>query len=179
MDLQDNKITLRPIQLSDRNNLAKLANNINVCQNLRDGFPHPYTLEHADNYINACLNEPNIAKKAIEYNGQFVGIVGLVLTKEVYRKTAEVGYWVGEPFWGKGIATSAVKLITTYAFEVLKMKRVHAGVYSYNDASKRVLEKCSYEFEGIFKSVTIKNNRFVDEWRYAIINKSTEKELLQ
>lgn len=170
MKLEAHKVILRPVQLSDKEALATLANNQNIAKNLRSGFPNPYTLNHAEEYIRACISESDIMKLAIEYDGQFVGMIGFVSKTGFYSKTAEVGYWLGEPFWGRGIMTIALKLITKHAFDTLKLKRIEAALYTNNQVSKRVLEKCGYELEGIAKSVVIKDNRFEDEWRYAIIN---------
>jgi RimJ/RimL family protein N-acetyltransferase len=104
---------------------------------------------------------------AIEWEGKFAGVCGLNLKTDIYRNTCEVGYWIAEPFWSKGIATKAVELITNYAFQKLDKKRLHAGVFEYNKASMRVLEKCGYEREGVFKNALTKDGKLYNEVRYA------------
>jgi ribosomal-protein-alanine N-acetyltransferase len=156
MELIEGKVRLRPLRYADREILTRLANNIKIWNNLRDMFPHPYTLEDADKFIDSVkLQEPQVTF-AIEYAFSFAGVIGLVLQPDVYRKSAEIGYWLGEPFWGKGITTTAVKLATQYAFDTLNLNRLYAGVFEGNEASKRVLEKCGYQLEGISKKAVFK-----------------------
>jgi len=99
-----------------------------------------------------------------------VGTISLDRDEDVYKHTAEIGYWIGEPYWGKGIVTTAVELITDYGFDQLKLKRIHTGIYEYNKASIRILEKCGYKFEGIFEKNVFKDGEFYDEYRYGKIN---------
>jgi RimJ/RimL family protein N-acetyltransferase len=96
-------------------------------------------------------------------------MIGLHPQKDVYRLSAELGYWIGEPFWGNGIATKAVELILKYGFETLNLNRIYAGVFEHNIASMRVLEKCDFVKEGIAKQAVIKNNKVIDEHKFAII----------
>ena len=164
----ENSVTLRPVKMSDKADFTRLANNIKIWNNVRDEFPHPYTEKDAESFINLCKTAKNAAKFAIDWNNQFVGMMGLVFFKELnYRKNAELGYWIGEPFWGKGIGTVALSEITKYAFEQRNLKRVFANVLEYNKASMRMLEKAGFEFEGINKAASLKNNQFFDEYRFA------------
>ena len=150
----------------DASALAQLANNKKVWDNLRDVLPHPYTMEDAVSFINITKQENPQVSFAVEYDGAFCGMIGLVPQKDVYRKTAEIGYWLGEPFWAKGIATKAVALITDYGFNELNFIRIHTGIFEYNIASMKVLEKNGYMKDGIFQKSVFKNNKIWDEHRY-------------
>ncbi|ELR70650.1 acetyltransferase [Fulvivirga imtechensis AK7] len=165
--LQDGPIRLRGLDLSDKKKLALLANNKKVWDNLRDYMPHPYSEEDAVDFIRLTDQEAPKLTFAIEYNIELCGVIGLVPQKDVYRRTAEIGYCLGEPFWGKGIATTAVKLLTAYGFQQIDLVRIHTGVFEYNTVSMRVLEKNGYKKEGIFKHAVLKNGKIWDEHRYA------------
>ncbi len=160
-------VKLRPFRLSDSLRLVELANNENIARNLRDGFPNPYTPEHAESWILKMkdLDPPTIF--AIEYKGIYVGNIGLSIGVDVYRKSAEVGYFIGEEYWNKGIATKALDLICQYGFDNLDIVRIHTGVYEHNLASQRVLEKCGFIREGVFKMAVYKRDKFWNEVRYA------------
>ena len=120
-------VSLRPLELSDKTQLAHLANNKKIWDNVRNRFPHPYSEKNAEEFIQ-LQNEKNAEKVfAIEYNGKLCGLIGLILQQDVYRKSVEIGYWLGEPFWGKGIATKAVGLIASHAFEDLGSMRILRG----------------------------------------------------
>jgi RimJ/RimL family protein N-acetyltransferase len=175
MTITDNNIKLRPINKSDSDKLAELCNNKKIWDNLRDFIPFPYTTEDAADYIGYCQNEDPQQSFAIEFNNQFAGIIGLIIQPDVYRLSAEIGYWIGEPFWGKGIATKAVKLITEYGFNTLGLVRIHTGVFDFNKPSQRVLEKAGFKLEGIFEKSVIKNNKICNEYRYALIKNPTIK----
>src|SRR6187549_716637 len=110
--LQYEKVILRPLTNNDSTELARLANNKKIWDNLRDFIPFPYTIDNAIFFINLTKQQDPQLNFAIEYDGQFCGVIGLAPQQDVYKKTAEIGYWIGEPFWNKGIATTAVNLIT-------------------------------------------------------------------
>ena len=165
--LTDGDITLRSLNDSDASSLAKLANNKKVWDNLRDVMPHPYSIDNAIFFINLTKQEYPQMTFAIEYAGQLCGVIGLVAQTDVYKKTAEIGYWISEPFWNKGIATKAVDLITRYAFEQLQLVRIHTGVFEYNTASMKVLEKCGYKKDGVFEKAIFKNDKIWEEHRYS------------
>lgn len=164
------RIILRPLQLADKSVLASLANNKNVSDKLRDYFPHPYSEQDAESFINLTKNESPQQSFGIVYNGQLCGVIGLIIQRDVYRLSGEVGYWIGEPFWGKGIATAAVQQITDYGFDKLNLTRVFAGVFEFNTASMRVLEKNGFENEAVFKQAVFKNGKIWNEHRYCKIN---------
>lgn len=167
--LQEGPVKLRSLAMSDKQNLAALANNKKVWDNLRDYMPYPYSESDAADFIQLTAKEDPTVTFAIEYVDELCGVIGLVPQQDVYRKTAEIGYWLGEPFWGKGIASAAIKLITTYGFQQADLIRIHTGVFEYNTGSMRVLEKNGFKKEGIFKCSVIKNGKIWDEHRYAKI----------
>ena len=163
-------IEIRPLKLSDKSQLAKLANNKKIWDNLRDYIPFPYEETDAEFFINLTKEEEPKQTFGIEYKGEISGVIGLVIQKDVYKKSAEIGYWIGEPFWGNGIATKAVELITEYGFDNLGLNRIYSGVFEYNVASMKVLEKNGYEKEGIFKNAILKNDEICDEHRFFKLN---------
>lgn len=166
MELIEGDIRLRPMRYADREILARLANNKKIWNNLRDMFPHPYTIQDAEKFIDiAKTHEPTI-NFAIEYKQEFAGVMGIILQQDVYRKSAEIGYWIGEPYWNKGIATIALKLATEYGFNELKLERLFAGIFENNNGSKRVLEKCGYKMEGISRKAVFKHKGLIDEYRF-------------
>ncbi len=171
MKLHGSHFLLRQLRPSDRDELAVLADNRTIWRNLRDIFPHPYSIEDADFYISLILQEETQYSFAIEVNGRFAGMIGLVPLTDVYRGTADIGYWLGEPYWGQGIMTEAVSLVTRYAFEVLDFKRLHAGIFDYNKGSMRVLSKCGFQKECICKDAITKDGQLWDEHRYALTQK--------
>ncbi len=164
-------IVIRPLKSSDKVRLAKLANNKKIWDNLRDYIPFPYTESDAEFFINLTKEEDPRQTFGINYKGELSGVIGLVIQEDVYQKSAEIGYWIGEPFWGKGIATKAVELITQYGFDLLDLNRIYSGVFEYNTASMKVLINNSYEKEGIFRSAIFKNNKVYDEHRFYKLKK--------
>ena len=162
-------IKLRRLQNSDAEQLAKLANNKKVWDNVRDLMPHPYGIKDAEFFINLTKKEDPEVNFAIVRDEELCGVIGLSPQSDVNRLSAELGYWLGEPYWGQGIATRAVDLITAYGFEELGMVRIYAGVYEYNLGSMRVLEKNGFVKEGVARMSVIKNGRMYDEHRYARI----------
>ena len=172
------KISLRSLKLSDKTRLAQLADNKKIWDNVRDHFPHPYSKKNAEEFIQ--LQNKNDTEKvfAVDYRGELCGMIGLIMQEDVYRKSAELGFWIGEPFWGKGIATKAVELTIRYAFDELKLVRIYAGVFEYNLGSMKVLEKNSFKKEGVAKSAVYKNGRIWDEHRFALLREEYEYRLL-
>lgn len=167
--LKKDKIVLRPLDDKDASALAVLANNKKIADNLRDIFPFPYALDNAVFFINMVKQEKPTMTFAIEFDGVLCGVIGLVPQPDVYKNTAEIGYWIGEPFWSKGIATEAVNLITRHAFNELNFIRIHTGVFQHNTASMRVLEKCGFKNEGVFEKAVVKNGKILNEHRFAKI----------
>jgi [ribosomal protein S5]-alanine N-acetyltransferase len=170
--LTDGVVTLRPFTMDDRFRLAELANNEKVWINLRDRFPHPYTVNDAEQFLEMAIGIDPPRVFAIEYKGEYVGNIGLENRDDIYRFSAEIGYFLGEPYWNKGIMPRAVNLICEYGFRELDLIRIDTGVFDFNIPSQRVLEKCGFEKEAVFKSSVFKNGRICDEVRYAKIRES-------
>ena len=156
------KIELGPWDKNDIPALVKYANNIKVWNTLRDLFPHPYSKKDAEEWI--MLNELTHPANnfAIRVDGKMVGGAGIIIKDDIYRKNAEIGYWLGEPFWGKGIATVVVAQLTSYAFANFDVIRIYAEVFSNNPVSMKVLEKNGYKQESIHRKAIFKNNQFLD-----------------
>ncbi|MBE9584160.1 GNAT family N-acetyltransferase [Mucilaginibacter sp. JRF] len=148
--------------------LQQLADNPNIARNLRDIFPHPYTIADAGEFIEAAVTGAIPHVFGIFADDEFIGVGGITVKIDIHRNNAEIGYWLGEPYWGKGYATEAVKLLTEYAFNI-GLIRVFAGVFAHNKASQRVLEKAGYTLEAILRSAIVKNGEVMDEHLYAII----------
>jgi [ribosomal protein S5]-alanine N-acetyltransferase len=153
MMLEKENITLRPFQQSDAAQIATLCNNKNVSDNLRDMI--------------LCQQENPQTTFAIVADGTVVGCVGLVLQSDIYRLNAELGYWIGEPYWGKGIATKAVSLLVEYGFGHLGLERIYSGVFQTNKASQRVLEKAGFKLDCVFERSVVKNRQILNECRYS------------
>ena len=166
---RDGDVAIRDFNKSDAPLLARYANNKKVSVNLRDGFPNPYTLNDAHAFIQRVYEQNPQTFFAIEYKGDYVGNISLSPATDVYRNNAEIGYFIGEPFWNKGIATKAVKLITDWGFKNLNIVRIYTGIFAFNKPSQRVLEKCGFEKEAVFKKAITKNGKIYDEIRYAKI----------
>lgn len=148
--------------------IQQLANNHAIAVSLRDDFPHPYTLDDAVTFLELAKNNSLRHVFGIYNDNTFIGCCSLIPQNDVYRINAEIGYWIGEPYWGKGYATEAVKLLLDYAFQKLDVLRVYASVFEYNIASMRVLEKAGFEKEAVIKSSIIKKGQIFDEHLYSI-----------
>jgi len=170
--LKNQKIKIRALKLSDKHQLATLVNNENIWNNLRDYIPYPYHESDAESFINQTKKQDPQQSFGIIYKDEFCGVISLLIQNDIYHKSAEIGYWIGEPYWGHGIATKAVKLITEYGFEKLNLIRIYAGVFQHNTASMTVLEKNGYRKEGIFQKAIVKKGKILDEHRYFIVNKN-------
>jgi RimJ/RimL family protein N-acetyltransferase len=161
---------LRKLKPADKTVMAQLANNKKIWDNVRDGFGHPYSEKNAEDFILRHAHSETEKVYVINCDGVFCGLVGLIFQKDVYRKTAEIGYWIGEPYWGQGIASKAVGLLVHHAFNELEMVRLYAGVFEFNLGSMRVLEKNGFQKEGISKKAVFKHGKIWDEHRYAKLN---------
>jgi len=154
-------IQLRPIIAQDKQVIANLANNKKIWDNLRDIIPFPYTETDATNFIAFAKTKNPLEIFGISVNENLCGIIEIGTQNDVYQKTGEIGYWIGESYWGKGIATEAIRLMSAYGFEVLGLERIQAGVFAFNTISMHVLEKNGYVKEGIFRNAIMKNGIFV------------------
>ena len=160
--------SLRVYTLADAESLAKYANNPKIADNLRDGFPHPYTRENALEFIRIATAKNPPTLFAIADSVEVIGGIGLMPKTDVHRLTAELGYWLGEPFWGQGIGAESVKAIVSYGFETLGLLRIFAEPYDSNPASCRVLEKAGFVLEGRLKNDVIKNGIIRDSLMFAL-----------
>jgi RimJ/RimL family protein N-acetyltransferase len=149
--------------------MVQFANNPRIAENLRDGFPHPYTREDGLQFINRFMNDDPVRIFAIEYDHQPCGSIGILPQEDIHRRSAEVGYWLAEPFWGRGIATEAVRQIIEYGFRTWDINRIFACPYSTNSASQRVLEKAGMKYEARLIKAIWKNGKFLDELIYSIL----------
>jgi len=169
--IKSKNFILRPFNKEDEKSLQGNINNKKIYQNTSN-IPHPYTLKDAKKWITKNLKEekkknPQMINFAIEINDEVVGSVGLGNIK--YGHKAEVSYWLGEKYWNSGIMTEAVKLVTKFGFEKLKLKKIYGRVYIFNLASKKVLEKNDYKLEGILKKDFKKDGKFIDSYLLAKI----------
>lgn len=161
---------LRRFRRSDIPALAYHANNANIAVRLQDRFPHPYTQDDARQFIEYALSAEMETVFAIEVDGEAAGAVGIIFQQDVYSQSGELGYWLGEEYWGRGIVSEAVKAMVKHAFGDLGLRRVYARIFSNNIASKRVLEKAGFQFEGMARQAVVKNDRVLDVFHYAILN---------
>lgn len=159
--------TIRSFKLSDAESLAGYADNRNVWLNLRDGFPHPYTAKDALAFIKSVNNAPNETIFAICSGENCIGSIGFHLQEDVSSKSAEIGYWLGEPFWHKGIGSEALAAVTQFAFENFSIVRLFAYVFEWNKVSAHILEKNGYILEGVLKKSVFKDNKLIDSMLYA------------
>jgi [ribosomal protein S5]-alanine N-acetyltransferase len=154
----------------DAESLQRHADNRQIWINLRDRFPHPYTPGDAHAFIAVARSMDPETYFAIEVDAQAAGGIGYVLHEDVERVSAEIGYWLGEPYWNRGITTEALAAVTALAIERHGLTRVYAVPFEYNTASCRVLEKCGYVLEARLKRSAIKDGRIVDQFQYAYLN---------
>lgn len=159
---------LRPWTLSDLPDLVKYANNPRIAGNMTDGFPHPYNEDNGRNFIAFATKDDPIHLFAIEINHQAVGGIGIHPQSDIHRKNAELGYWLAEPFWGKGIISRAIPQMVEFAFKTYDITRIYARPFGSNKASQRVLEKTGFKLEARLEKTIFKNGEFQDELIYAI-----------
>jgi len=159
---------LRDWQQGDEYALVKYASNRRIWINLRDSFPHPYTMDDARWWIGHAANKPG-TNFAIINGAEAIGGIGIMLQEDVYRHSAEIGYWLGEPFWGRGIATWALSAMTKYAFATFNIVRLYATVFEWNPASARVLEKNGFHLEGILHKSITKGGSTIDSSLYSLV----------
>jgi RimJ/RimL family protein N-acetyltransferase len=157
-------VLIRKWNINDIEVLVQIANNINVWNNLRNYFPHPYTIEDAKSWLELVDVEGATLNFAIEFEGVLVGGIGLIPNSDVYVMSAEIGYWIGESYWGKGIATEAIRQITEYIFYNFDIIRIYAEVFENNKPSMRALEKNGFYLEGVRRKSILKNGNLMDDY---------------
>jgi ribosomal-protein-alanine N-acetyltransferase len=160
---------VRPWRPGDEPALARHADSRKVWLNVRDVFPHPYTLADAERWVREAAAASPPTQFAIEVEGEAAGGVGLLLQEDVARRSAELGYWLGEAYWGRGIMTEVVRAFTDHAFATFDLCRVYACVFDWNPASVRVLEKAGYAFEGRLRKSVTKDGHTLDQLVYAVV----------
>ncbi len=160
---------IRSFKKGDETSMTAYADNKNVSIHLRDSFPSPYRLADAKNWIKIVKSQEPESNFAIASADEVIGGIGLLFFADVHRYTAEVGYWLAEPFWGKGIATAALKKFIPFAFNRFEIERLYAGVFDGNPGSCRVLEKCGFKKEGVLRSSVMKDGVLKDQHVYGLL----------
>jgi len=174
MEIDCGNCRLRSWRPGDTDSLVRHANNPKIWLNLRDQFPHPYTLTDARNWIQTALSVQPETSFAIDVGGDAVGGIGFRLQTDVERFSAEVGYWMGEEFWNRGIGTAELKTATQYAIEAYHLNRIFAIPFEGNLASMRVLEKAGYARECQLGKSAYKDGKYIDQVLYAYLVKKRE-----
>ena len=164
-------VQIRKWNMIDASNLAELLNNKKIMDNLRDGLPYPYTVKDAEDYIATMLSAKpeNTYAFAITLDEKVVGSIGVFRCENIHFRTAEMGYYIGEPYWGKGIMTSAVKQTCQYIFDHTDIIRIFAEPFYNNTASCHVLEKAGFQLEGLLRKNAVKNGQALDMKMYALV----------
>jgi len=170
MLIETDRYIIRHWRLTDAESLARNANNIKISKFLRDGFPNPYGIEDALNWIKMVFNAgPNMHAFAIVVDGNAVGSIGITFKEDVYRLNAEIGYFIGEDYWSQGIMSSVVKEVVDYIFTNHDTVRIFAEVFETNKASVKVLEKAGFIQEAVFKKNIVKDNKLLNSFLYSIL----------
>ena len=161
--------SIRPYVMEDADHLALYANNRRIWLNLRDGFPFPYTIANAVAFLEMVGRQNPVTYFALATPEHVIGSIGIVIGQDIHRMTAEMGYWLAEPFWGKGIMTEAVRLFSDAVLNEFGLVRVFAEPFADNQASCRILEKAGFEREGCLRRHAFKDGRFKDMILYSKI----------
>ncbi|MDJ1466736.1 GNAT family N-acetyltransferase [Xanthocytophaga flava] len=163
-----NDIQLLPLTLQMAPTLAAIANDKDIWLQVRDRLPHPYHLQDAESFISIVSSQEQQLIRGIFFKQQLCGVISITPLHDIHRVSAEIGYFLGKSWWGKGIATTAVSQITQMAFATFPIERIFAGVFSHNKSSMRVLEKNGFLLEGVAQRSVIKENVLLDEHIYAL-----------
>ena len=171
------KCRIRKWELSDAKDLAAALSNRKVQDNLRDGLPYPYTEQDGKEFISAMLSadENETFSFAITVNNMVIGSIGIFRQGNIHRQTAELGYYIAEEYWGKGIMTEAVKQICEYVFANSDIIRIYAEPFAYNIASCRALEKAGFQYEGTLRSNAVKNGKVIDMKMYSLLKEEIKE----
>lgn len=153
---------LREWRLEDAVSLAKNISNINIWNNVRDGLPYPYTERNAEEYLHVVGEKPYVQDLAIVIDNEAVGGIGFIPLCDVERYSAEIGYWLGEDYWNRGIMSEAIRQVVEYVFRETDIIRLFASVYEYNPASMRVLEKAGFTRQAVLRKAAVKNGKVID-----------------
>lgn len=163
------KYVIRSFCHKDIDALVRYANNRNVWLNLRDLFPHPYERHHAEAWLRELQQMNPVTAFAIATEEELIGGIGLHPQPDIMRRSVELGYWLAEPYWGKGIATAAVRAMTEWGFSNLQINRIFAYVFGWNPASARVLEKAGFTLEGRMHQAVFKDGKLTDLLVYGMV----------
>ena len=169
MPLRLTRSVVRPWRMEDAAGLAAIADNRAIWLNLRDVFPHPYRVEDAIRFIASMQGRDPMTSYAIEVDGVPAGSVGFRFGTDIERVSAEIGYWLGAPYWGQGIATEVVRAMTAWAVERYGLTRIFATVFVFNQASGRVLERAGFVRETRLRKSAIKDGVVRDQWLYGFV----------
>lgn len=161
------EVLLRPWNLDDINSLVKHGNNKKIADNLTNHFPHPYTYDDAVKFIEMVSSAKPINVFAIEYKNEAIGAIGIFPQQDIYCRNAEMGYWISEDYWGKGIITYAISKMIVYAFDTFEINRIYARPFGPNLGSQKVLEKNGFELNARIKNSFYKNGEYLDELIYS------------
>ncbi|MGL6269692.1 MAG: GNAT family N-acetyltransferase [Chitinophagaceae bacterium] len=166
------QVLLRPWSFADVNNLSTLADNRKIWDNVRDYFPHPYTRKKAEEWVGIHHAKNPVTHYAIDVDGKLAGGISIMTKEDIYRCTAEIGYWIGEPYWGRGIATEAIKILLEIVWHRYpEIVRIYAELFTSNVASARALEKNGFTLEAVRKNSCIKNGVIGDDMVWVLLRK--------
>ncbi len=168
------KVIIRPWKIDDLDALVILANNPAIAKYMTDQFPSPYTEEAGIKFINYAMSGDPLNIFAIEADGALAGGIGLHSQPDIYRLNMELGYWIGESYWGQGIVTDAIEQIVEYGFKTFEVQRIFARPFGTNISSQKVLEKTGFILEAKLEKTLVKNGEMLDEWIYARRKNTTE-----
>lgn len=159
---------LRPFTLNDLESLVQQANNPKIAMFMTDRFPHPYTKQDGENFIAFANQDDPVHIFAIDVDGKAVGGIGIHPQFDIYKKSMELGYWIGESYWGNGIVSSAIKQMIDFGFKTYDIDRIYARPFGTNTASQKVLDKTGFKLEAQFEKTLFKNGEYIDELIYAV-----------
>ena len=159
----------KPYSIDFAKEFALIKNIPEILDSGYDKAPNPYTEKDAFEFINKEINKTPAERFLIFWNNELVGEIGITVMKDVFRLNAEIGYFISKKYWGKGLATQAVKKMTEYTFDNFNVIRIVAGVFDFNKSSMKVLEKNGYYLESVRKNAAIKNNKIIDDYIWVIL----------
>ncbi len=159
---------LRPWQIDDLDNLVHHANNYEIAKNLTDLFPYPYSAENGRQFIELATHSQPNRILAIAVDGKAAGAIGIHPQDDIERMNAELGYWLGQEYWGRGIMTQAIQQMVAYGFQHWPVNRIYARPFGTNIGSQRALEKAGFILEARLEKTLFKFGNYVDELIYAV-----------
>lgn len=171
MIIQTDRCILRPWSNDDASALIRVANNRKIWRNLTHQFPHPFGEQDAKRWLESMATVPDCSHFAIEVDNQAMGAIGVMIGQGIFSKTAEFGYWIGEAWWGRGIASAASLAFSRFVMHHFQLHRLQAYVFEWNPRSMRVLEKCGFAHEAILARSAVKDGQVVNEHLYALTDR--------